>query len=39
MKGELPKEFIIPNAYNIPVNNQENKSNCTSHAFATMWEY
>jgi hypothetical protein len=30
---------MIPNPYNIPVHNQANKNNCTSHAFAAVLEY
>ena len=37
--GRLPKKMIIPNPYNIPIHNQGNENNCTSHAFATMIEY
>lgn len=33
------KSWIIPNPYNIPVHNQGNKNNCTSHAFALLIEY
>lgn len=36
---ELPKSYIIPNPYNIPVHDQGNKNNCTSHAFALAIEY
>ena len=38
-KEKFPDEFIIPNTYNIPIHDQGNKSNCTSHAIATMIEY
>lgn len=38
--NELGKDsYIVPNLYNIPVHNQGNKNNCTSHAFAVMIEY
>lgn len=37
--SELPKEYTVPNPYNIPVHNQGSKKNCTSHAFALMMEY
>lgn len=30
---------MVPNPYNIPIHNQENKNNCTSIAFATLLEY
>ena len=30
---------MVPNPYNIPVHNQRDKNNCTSHAFALMLEY
>jgi len=33
------KKYIIPNPYNIPVHDQGNKNNCTSHAFSSMLEY
>ena len=36
---KLPESYEIPNPYNIPVHNQGNKNNCTSHAFASMVEY
>ncbi|XOB46391.1 MAG: hypothetical protein ACKKMV_02995 [Candidatus Nealsonbacteria bacterium] len=36
---KLPESYIIPNPYNIPVHNQGDKNNCTSHAFASMMEY
>lgn len=41
MTAHKPKHqsYIIPNPYNIPVHNQGNKNNCTSHAFALMIEY
>ncbi|MGB8215949.1 MAG: hypothetical protein WCE94_01500 [Candidatus Methanoperedens sp.] len=34
----IPERYIIPNPYNIPVHDQGNKNNCTSHAFASMIE-
>jgi hypothetical protein len=37
--GDLPEKFIIPNPHNIQVKDQGNTPSCTSHAFATMWEY
>jgi hypothetical protein len=39
MANEFPEEFTIFNTYNIPIHDQGNKNNCTSHAFATVWEY
>lgn len=39
MTDKFPKEFTIPNTYNIPIHDQKGKNNCTSHAFATMHEY
>ncbi len=36
---DLPKEFRIPNPHNIPVKDQRNTPSCTSHAFASMFEY
>ena len=30
--------FRVPNPYNLPVHNQGNKNNCTSHAFASVAE-
>jgi len=36
---KLPESYIVPNPYNLPVHNQGNKNNCTSHAFASMTEY
>jgi hypothetical protein len=39
LKNKMPDEYIVPNPYNIPVHNQGNKKNCTSHAFAAMLEY
>jgi len=36
---KLPESYITPNPYNIPVHDQGNKNNCTSHAFALMLEY
>jgi hypothetical protein len=38
-RGNIPKRYIIPNPYNIPIHDQGNKNNCSSHAFATMIEY
>ncbi len=37
----IPKhtKFTLRNPYNIPVHNQGNKNNCTSHSFAAMMEY
>lgn len=35
---KLPESYEIPNTYNLPVHNQGNKKNCTSHAFASMTE-
>lgn len=37
----IPKhqKYRIPNPYNIPVHNQGDKNNCTSHAFALGLEY
>lgn len=37
--GKLPESYEVPNSYNLPVHNQGNKNNCTSHAFASMLEY
>lgn len=39
MKDKLPKKFIVPNPYDIPIHDQKGKNNCTSHAFATMYEF
>lgn len=39
MEEKFPKEFRIPNPYDIPIHDQKGKNNCTSHAFATMFEY
>lgn len=36
---KLPESYIVPNPYNIPVHNQGDKNNCTSHAFASVAEY
>lgn len=36
---KLPESYTMPNPYNIPVHDQGNKKNCTSHAFALMMEY
>ena len=36
---DLPREFRIPNLHNIPVKAQGDTASCTSHAFASMWEY
>lgn len=36
---KIPDSFEIPNPYNLPIHNQGNKNNCTSHAFASMIEY
>ena len=36
---EIPDSYVIPNPYNIPVHDQGNKNNCTSHALASMMEY
>ncbi|MFZ3166629.1 MAG: hypothetical protein WA130_03365 [Candidatus Methanoperedens sp.] len=35
----IPKSYEVPNPYNIPVHDQGNKNNCTSHAFSLMMEY
>jgi hypothetical protein len=35
----IPKSKPIYNPYNIPVHDQKNKKNCTSHAFALIMEY
>ena len=35
----IPKSYEVPNPNNIPVHDQANKNNCTSHAFAAMIEY
>lgn len=39
MNSNFPKEYTIPNPYNIPVHDQGNKNSCTAHAFALMMEY
>jgi len=36
---KLPESYRVPNPYNVPIHNQENKNNCISHAFAIMLEY
>jgi len=36
---KVPESYIVPNPHNLPVHNQGNKNNCTSHAFASMMEY
>ena len=36
---KLPKSYKISNPHNIPIHNQGNKKNCTSHAFASVIEY
>lgn len=38
MKDKLPKEYMIPDPYNIPIHDQKDKNNCTSHAFSYIWE-
>ena len=34
----LPKKYIIPDTYNIPIHDQGTKNNCTAHALAGMIE-
>jgi hypothetical protein len=36
---KLPDKYIIPNPYDIPIHDQGNKNNCTSHAVAAGFEY
>ena len=36
---DLPDSYTIPNPHNIPVHDQGNKMNCTSHAYASLVEY
>ena len=38
-KKKLPKRVFIDNPYNIPIHDQKDKNNCSSHAFAAMYEY
>ena len=38
-KIKFPDSYEIPNPYNIPIHDQKDKMNCTSHAFASMMEY
>jgi hypothetical protein len=38
-RKKIPDQYIVPNPYNIPIHNQGNKYNCTSHAVATLYEY
>jgi hypothetical protein len=35
----IPKSYKNLNLYNIPIHDQGNKKNCTSHAFVGMMEY
>ena len=36
---EIPESYKTPNPYNVPIHNQGNRKNCTSHAFASVIEY
>ena len=36
---QLPEKVFIDNPFNIPIHEQKDKNNCTSHAFATQLEY
>jgi hypothetical protein len=38
-KVKLPETFIIPNNYDLPIHDQKDKNNCTSHSIAEMFEY
>jgi len=38
-KKKLPKRVFLDNPYNIPIHDRKDKNNCSSHAFAVMFEF